>query len=85
MPDVPLDQLTRTRAEMIAERAGESCKVCGSRDLLARDTGIQFGDGALRVYLDCAEDPSHQTGVSVQWDGPPPPPRRLPGESSPRA
>ncbi len=64
---------------------GLTCKVCQSTDLISRDTAIEYGDGAIRVYMNCATDEGHDPEASVQFDPPDPPPRRRPGESFPRA
>ncbi len=85
MATISLTEMDKSRAEAAAQCSGYTCRVCQSADLLARDTAIAFGDGAVRVYMDCANNMDHETGVSVQSDPPPAPPRRRPGETFPRA
>ncbi|MDP8951783.1 MAG: hypothetical protein M3N18_06040 [Actinomycetota bacterium] len=85
MPTITLTRHQKNRVEHLARRRTLTCKVCQSDDLISRDTGIQYGDGAVRVYLNCADDESHDTGASVQFDGPPPSPQRRSGETAPRA
>jgi hypothetical protein len=53
--------------------------------LVSRETGVAFGDGPVRVYLNCANDENHVTGAEVTFDPKNPPPMHYPGETAPRA
>ena len=96
MPIIDLTEDQKRTAEKEASRTGSICGECKSYNLKSRDTAILFGTGAVRVYMDCGENPEHDTkgaGMQFEREGAErllgiyvqtPPPRRYPGETSSR-
>jgi hypothetical protein len=95
MANLILDSRQKRRIENEAEREGLLCQVCES-PLRSRGTAIGFGDGSIRVYLDCYKNRAHRNRASLFFNAQEArsllnisastrPRRRNPGETTPRA
>jgi hypothetical protein len=65
---IELDGKQRSRVEYEARRWGSACRVCGTPNLISRDTAIGHADGTVRVYLDCAMFEGHDAEASLEFD-----------------